>query len=95
MSGGQLTGYRPGGIKEVMTMKTLELDLETFSDVDLLSAGVYPYAESSQFDLLLFGYSVDGGEVQVVDVVNGECIPVPAGVPIPAFQFHKGTIRTR
>ena len=56
-------------------MKTLELDLETFSDVDLLSAGVYPYAESSQFDLLLFGYSVDGGEVQVVDVVNGECIP--------------------
>ena len=56
-------------------MKTLELDLETFSDVDLLSAGVFPYAESSQFDLLLFGYSVDGGEVQVVDVVNGECIP--------------------
>ena len=56
-------------------MKTLELDFETFSDVDLLSAGVYPYAESSQFDLLLFGYSIDGGEVQVVDVVNGECIP--------------------
>lgn len=75
MSGGRLTGFRPGGFKDVMTMKTLELDLETFSDVDLLSAGVYPYAESSQFDLLLFGYSVDGGEVQVVDVVNGECIP--------------------
>ncbi|WP_303834461.1 zinc ribbon domain-containing protein [Ruminococcus flavefaciens] len=57
------------------TIKTLEIDIETYSDIDLLSAGVYPYAESSQFDLLLFGYSVDGSEVQVIDVVNGECIP--------------------
>lgn len=56
-------------------MKTLEIDIETFSDIDLLSAGVYPYAESQSFDLLLFGYSVDGGEVQVVDTACGETIP--------------------
>ncbi len=56
-------------------MKTLSLDLETFSDVDLSKCGVYKYASSPTFEILLFGYSVDGGDVQVVDLACGEQIP--------------------
>lgn len=56
-------------------MKTLSLDLETFSDVDLGKCGVYKYSESPAFEILLFGYSVDGGPVQVVDLACGEQIP--------------------
>lgn len=56
-------------------MKTLSLDLETFSDVDLSKCGVYKYASSPAFEILLFGYSVDGGDVQVVDLACGEEIP--------------------
>lgn len=52
-------------------MKTLSLDLETFSDVDLSKCGVYKYASSPAFEILLFGYSVDGGAVQVVDLACG------------------------
>ena len=56
-------------------MKNLEIDIETFSSVNLAKAGVYRYAESPDFEVLLFGYSVDGGEVKVVDLANGEKIP--------------------
>ena len=56
-------------------MKSLSIDIETYSDVDLGSSGVYRYAESDAFEILLFGYSVDGGEVQVVDLAMGEKIP--------------------
>ena len=56
-------------------MESIEIDLETFSDVDLSKCGVYKYAESLAFEILLFGYSVDGGEVKVVDVACGEEIP--------------------
>ena len=56
-------------------MKNLSIDIETFSDVDLAKCGVYRYCESPAFDILLFGYSVDGGEVQVVDLACGEIIP--------------------
>lgn len=56
-------------------MKNLSLDLETFSDVDLSKCGVYKYAQSPNFEILLFGYSVDGGTVHVVDLANGEKIP--------------------
>ena len=56
-------------------MKTLSLDLETFSDVDLSKCGVYKYASSPAFEILLFGYSVDGGDIQVVDLACGEEIP--------------------
>lgn len=44
-------------------MKTLSIDLETYSSADLKKTGVYPYAESENFEILLFGYSVDGGPV--------------------------------
>lgn len=56
-------------------MKNLEIDIETFSDVDLTKCGVYKYAESPNFEILLFGYSVDGREVNVVDLAQGEKIP--------------------
>lgn len=56
-------------------MKSLGIDLETFSSVDLTKCGVYRYASSPDFDILLFGYSVDGGDVKVVDLACGEEIP--------------------
>ena len=56
-------------------MKSLSIDIETFSDVDLAKCGVYRYCESPAFDILLFGYAVDGAEVQVVDLACGEIIP--------------------
>lgn len=56
-------------------MKTLALDLETYSDVNLAKCGVYKYAESPAFEILLFGYAVDGGAVQVIDLAQGGTIP--------------------
>lgn len=56
-------------------MENLSIDLETFSSVNLGKCGVYKYAESDDFEILLFGYSVDGSEVQVVDLAQGETIP--------------------
>ena len=56
-------------------MKTLSLDLETYSSVDLGKSSVYRYVESPDFDILLLGYCADGGEVQVVDLAQGEQIP--------------------
>ncbi|WP_444310644.1 DNA polymerase [Megasphaera sp.] len=56
-------------------MKTISIDIETFSDVNLAKCGVYKYAESSAFEILIFGYAVDGGEAQVIDLAQGECIP--------------------
>ena len=56
-------------------MKNLEIDIETYSSVNLQKSGVYRYVEADDFEILLFGYSIDGGEVMVVDLVNGEKIP--------------------
>ena len=56
-------------------MKRLSIDLETYSSVDLGKSGVYKYAESEDFEILLFAYSIDDGEVKVMDLANGEIIP--------------------
>lgn len=56
-------------------MKTLSLDLETYSSVDLGKSSVYRYVESPDFDILLLGFSADGSPVQVVDLAQGEQIP--------------------
>ena len=56
-------------------MKTLEIDIETFSSVNLSKSGVYRYCESPDFEILLFAYSVDGGDVKVVDLATGEKLP--------------------
>jgi len=56
-------------------MQYLGIDLETYSSVNLLKGGVYRYCEAEDFEILLFGYSMDGGEVKVVDLARGEKIP--------------------
>ena len=56
-------------------MKTLSIDIETYSDVNLAMCGVYKYASSPGFEILLFGYSFDGNEVQVIDLAQGEHLP--------------------
>ena len=56
-------------------MHEIDIDLETFSSNDLSKCGVYKYSEADDFEILLFGYSVDGSEVQVVDLASGESIP--------------------
>lgn len=55
--------------------QTLEMDIETFSDVDLIKCGVYAYADSPAFEVLLFAYSFDGEETQIIDLAQGETIP--------------------
>lgn len=56
-------------------MKNISIDIETFSDVDLSKCGVYKYVQSPSFEILLFGYSVDSGDVNIVDIKSGETIP--------------------
>ena len=56
-------------------MESLSIDLETYSDIDLKKCGVYKYAESPNFEILLFAYSVDNGPVQVIDLAQGADIP--------------------
>ena len=56
-------------------MNHLEIDIETYSSVTLPKCGVYKYAESRDFQILLFGYSIDGGEVKTVDLASGEELP--------------------
>ena len=56
-------------------MKSISIDLETRSSVDISKSGVYRYAEAEDFEILIFGYAVDAGETQVIDLANGETIP--------------------
>ncbi len=58
-----------------MELKSISIDIETYSDTDLGKCGVYKYASSPAFETLLFGYAVDGGEVKVIDLACGEKIP--------------------
>ena len=74
MSGGRLTEYLFGWVIGV-TMQKLMIDLETKSDIDIAKSGVYRYADSPYFDILLFAYSVDDNPVQVVDLASGEQLP--------------------
>ena len=56
-------------------MKSISVDLETYSSVNLGKSGVYRYCEAEDFEILLFGYAVDGGEAHVIDLAQGEQIP--------------------
>lgn len=71
-------------------MKDLILDAETFSSVDLAKCGVYKYAASEDFEILLLAYSVDYGPVVVVDLANGEKIPdeIIEAIKSPAVIKH-------
>ena len=56
-------------------MNNLEIDIETYSSVSLQKCGVYKYAESPDFQILLFGYSIDGNDVRTIDLASGEKLP--------------------
>ena len=56
-------------------MRNISIDIETYSDVELKKCGVYKYVQSPNFEILLFGYSVDEEAVQVIDLAQGETIP--------------------
>ncbi len=56
-------------------MRQLSIDIETYSSVDLRRAGVHKYAESPDFEILLFGYAFNDDPVQIIDVASGESIP--------------------
>lgn len=70
-------------------MKTLSLDLETYSSVDLGKSSVYRYVESPDFDILLLGFSTDGSPVQVVDLAQGEQIPPEIIDALSDERVHK------
>ena len=69
-------------------MQTLSIDIETYSDVNLSKCGVYKYAESPDFEILLFGYSVDGSEVTVIDLAQGERLP-QAGIRCRSIALYE------
>ena len=56
-------------------MKTLAIDIETYSSVSLQKCGVYAYAASPDFEILLFGYAWDDGPVEVIDMASGQKLP--------------------
>lgn len=58
-----------------MCVHVLCIDIETYSEVDLVSSGVYAYAQDPSFEIMLFGYSLDGAPVEVVDFASGELLP--------------------
>lgn len=68
----------------------LEVDIETYSDVDLIKCGVYAYADSPAFEVLLFAYSFDGGETQVIDLAQGEELPEE----VVEAAFDEGVVKT-
>jgi len=51
-------------------MHVISIDIETFSDIDLGKCGVYRYAESPSFDILLFSYSIDDGQIKLIDLAG-------------------------
>ncbi len=61
--------------EEAKKRKVLGIDIETYSPIDLLKSGVYPYAEGRDFEILLFAYAFDDEPVQMVDLAQGELIP--------------------
>ena len=67
-------------------MDSISIDIETYSSESLLTGGVYRYTQAADFEILLFGYSVDGAEPQVVDLASGETIPKEI-ITIPPFTI--------
>lgn len=61
-------------------MRHLSIDIETYSSVDIKKSGLYRYVQSEDFEIMLFAYSIDGGDVSIVDLKNGEVIPFDAKI---------------
>jgi DNA polymerase len=70
-------------------IKEMSIDLETYSDVDIGKCGVYKYAESDQFEILLFGVSLDGSPVRVYDLASGEVLPEEILAALPDENVTK------
>ncbi|MGM0971652.1 MAG: DNA polymerase [Bacillota bacterium] len=70
-------------------MRTLSIDIETFSSVDIKKAGLFKYVQSPDFEILLFAYSVDGGPTQIIDLVKGEQIPIEVLQALADFNVTK------
>lgn len=70
--------------------RILEMDIETYSDVDLIKCGVYAYVDSPAFEVLLFAYSFDGEEIKVIDLAQGEKLPAEVEFAI----FDESIIKT-
>lgn len=62
--------------KEVININHLNIDIETYSSVDIKKSGLYKYAMSDDFEILLFAYSLNGAPVKVVDLAFGEQVPM-------------------
>lgn len=56
-------------------MDVLNIDIETYSSIDIGKSGLYKYAQSNDFEILLFAYSLNGSEVKVIDLAQGETVP--------------------
>lgn len=56
-------------------MDVLAIDIETYSDISLLDSGVYRYVDTPAFEILLFAYSINDGETQIIDLAMGETLP--------------------
>lgn len=56
-------------------MRTIGIDIETYSSIDLSKSGVYRYVEAPDFEILMFAYSVDNGPVEIIDLAQGEQLP--------------------
>ena len=56
-------------------MKTLRIDIETYSSEDLRKSGVHRYAEATDFEILLFGYAYDEEDINIIDLASGETMP--------------------
>ena len=70
-------------------MKTLSIDIETYSEASLSSTGVYRYAADPSFTVLLFAYSVDAGPVQIVDLAQGESLPAEVEAALSDLKVQK------
>lgn len=70
--------------------RILEMDIETYSDVDLIKCGVYAYVDSPVFEVLLFAYSFDGEETKVIDLARGELLPAE----VESAIFDENIIKT-
>jgi hypothetical protein len=74
-------------------MHVISIDIETFSDIDLGKCGVYRYAESPSFDILLFSYSIDDGQIKLIDLASGEKLPDIIGFKLfPLFRCIRGQV---
>ncbi len=74
-------------------MRTLSIDIETYSSVDIRKSGLYKYVQSPDFEILLFAYAYDDNPVQVVDLAQGEKNPVFHGHGSAQARSHEDGIQ--